>query len=510
MSEQQILFAPVVHQTRISHSGHEFCPSANIWKLSKDSRLHLTKIINLLDEPLRDSFRNVMIFYACNHSDGTCRSVLYHLTTYLQKTGDRTFKTLSLRNYKAQTKKQDEHTLVSLRVFLKLWHQQGYPGVSDEVAELVDSWTLKRAVKGAAVKSLDPVKGPLTDVELQTFNDAVPQAYEHKKISLSTLAYALLLSHTGLRPIQMTLMRIGDIYSGATPKGGSAYKIRFPRAKQRGVAAGSELNSFDITANLHRVLHAQANSVIQRVSSHINGFPKTLIPQLPLFPSWHQITRIDDVVTLAGRLQNESLCARKDSMHRALNRIHIVSPRTGERMKINAIRFRYTQGTRAARAGFGVYVIAALLDHTTTESAAVYTRDHPNFRFKVDAAVGQELAPMAQAFAGTLVNDASAANNGSDVTKRVRNAKNTLGVCGNQAFCGLNPVVCYTCVNFQPFLNAPHKNVLDGLIADRQRVLAITQDEDVANSNDSSILAVRRVMALCEQRRAELAGGADA
>ena len=77
MSEQQILFAPVVHQTRISHSGHEFCPSANIWKLSKDSRLHLTKIINLLDEPLRDSFRNVMIFYACNHSDGTCRSMCF-------------------------------------------------------------------------------------------------------------------------------------------------------------------------------------------------------------------------------------------------------------------------------------------------------------------------------------------------------------------------------------------------------------------------------------------------
>ena len=508
---QQILYAPVEHQTRMSHSGHEFCPSANAWKLSKDRTLHLTEIMKLLDESLMDSFRYVMAHYACNCAGSTCEIFLHCLTTYLKKTGNRTFETLSLRNYKAQTKKQDANrALEPLRTVLKLWHAQGYPGVSDAVAELVDSWTIKGAVSGAAVKSMDPIKGPLTNFELQIFNEAVPQMYEHNQISLSTLAYALLLSHTGRRPVQLTLIRIGDIYSGAIPTRGGAYVIRIPRAKQRGVVTGSERKSFAITANLHQVLQAQANDVIQRLSSHIKELPKTLIAQLPLFPSWYHVKKIHDIGTLTGRLQNDSLYATTASMNLALNMLRIVSPRTGERMKINARRFRYTQGTRAARAGFGVYVIAALLDHTTTESAAVYTRDHPNFRFKVDAAVGRALAPIAQAFAGTLVNDASAANNGSDVTKRVRNAENTLGVCGNNSFCGLNPVVCYTCVNFQPFLNAPHKNVLDGLIADRQRVLAITQDEDVANSNDSSILAVRRVMALCEQRRAELAGGADA
>ena len=131
-------------------------------------------------------------------------------------------------------KKQDEHSLEPLRGLLKLWHELGYHGVSDEVAELVDSWTLKGPVRGAAVKRMDPIEGPLTNVELQIFNEAVPQAYEHNQISLSTLAYALLLSHTGRRPIQLTLIRIGDIYSGAIPTGGGAYVIRIPRAKQRG------------------------------------------------------------------------------------------------------------------------------------------------------------------------------------------------------------------------------------------------------------------------------------
>ena len=447
MSEQQILYAPVEHQTRMSHSGHEFCPTANVWKLSKDYTLKLNEILGLLDEPLRDSFRSLLAHYACNHSGSTCRSVLYHLTTYLQRTGDHTFETLSLRNYKAHANEQDARTLERLRALLKLWHEQGYRGVSDEVAELVDSWTIKGAVSGAAVKSMDRIKGPLTNFELQIFNEAVPQMYEHNQISLSTVAYALLLSHTGRRPIQLTLIRIGDIYSGAIPTGGGAYVIRIPRAKQRGVVTGSERKSFAITANLHQVLQAQANDVIQRLNSHINGLPKTLIAQLPLFPSWYHVKKIHDIGTLTGRLQNDSLCATTDSVNRALNKLRIVSPRTGERMKINARRFRYTQGTRAAREGFGVYVIAELLDHSDTQSAAVYTRDHPNFRFKVDAAVGRELAPIAQAFAGKLFDDESAVINGSDVTKRVRNAKNTLGVCGNHAFCGLNPITCYTCVN---------------------------------------------------------------
>ena len=298
MSEKQILYAPVEHQTRMSLNGHEFYPASNVWKLSKDKTLHLTEILRLLDEPLRDSFRNVMAHYACNHSGSTCRSVLYNLTTYLQRTGDHTFETLSLRNYKSRMKKQDEHSLERLRGLLKLWHELGYHGVSDEVAELVDSWTLKGSVRGAAVKRMDPIEGPLTNVELQIFNEAVPQCYEHNQISLSTLAYALLLSHTGRRPIQLTLIRIGDIYSGAIPTGDSAYVIRIPRAKQKGVVTGSERKSFAITANLHQVLHAQANDVIQRLSSHINGLPKTLIAQLPLFPSWYHVKKINDIETL--------------------------------------------------------------------------------------------------------------------------------------------------------------------------------------------------------------------
>ena len=66
-------------------------------------------------------------------------------------------------------------------------------------------------------------------------------------------------------------------------------------------------------------------------------------------------------------------------------------------------------------------MIAELLDHSDTQSAEIYIRQHPNFRYKIDDAVGQVLIPLAQAYAGILVDRESDAVNGSDLNKRVRN-----------------------------------------------------------------------------------------
>ncbi|MCV4600508.1 recombinase, partial [Escherichia coli] len=81
----------------------------------------------------------------------------------------------------------------------------------------------------------------------------------------------------------------------------------------------------------------------------------------------------------------------------------IRSERTGELLHINARRFRYTTGTRAAREGFGELVIAELLDHADTQNAGVYIKNIPEHVKKLDEAVGFQLAPYAQAFVGALV-----------------------------------------------------------------------------------------------------------
>ena len=366
----------------------------------------------------------------------------------------------------------------------------------------MDSWNLKSAERGAAVKSLDPIKGPLDDLELLEFNERAAQEFERGRIALSTLAFALLLSHTGRRPVQLLLLRISDLYSGQTPDGDHEYLVDIPRAKQQGQSPRSETKAYSIRSNLYRLLQAQADSVLNRVNSQFRELPEDLLRLLPLFPNWRQLECISDVDTLSLRLRDDSLYQTCKAMGHRLRKIIIFSHRTGLFLSIPARRLRYTQGSRAARQGFGEFVIAELLDHSDTSNAKIYVRNHPNFRRKADEAFGEQLIPVAQAFAGTLVNRDTEAINGTDLDKRVRNEAGTLGACGSQGVCGAVPIACYTCTNFQPFLDAPHREILERLLEDRKRVLDNGGDVAVASAIDRSILAVKQVISLCDERKA--------
>ena len=82
-----------------------------------------------------------------------------------------------------------------------------------------------------------------------------------------------------------------------------------------------------------------------------------------------------------------------------------------------------------------------------------------------------------------------------------------MGSCGKHGFCGfLAPIACYTCVNFQPWLDGPHEAVLAFLIRERDR-LAQQTDLRIASINDRTILAVAEVVRQCEARRKEMVNG---
>ena len=220
------------------------------------------------------------------------------------------------------------------------------------------------------------------------------------------------------------------------------------------------------------------------------------------------VRRLCSVANLRQALGSDGLHLSTNALRTRLSMICVVSARTGRRLRITPVRFRYTLGTRAAREGYGAMVIAELLDHNDTQHVAVYTRDHPNFRNKVDAAVGWQLAPLAALFAGTVVDTEADARNGADPAMRVGLRKQKVATCGSAGFCGAEAVACYTCMHFQPWLDAPHENMLAWFLEERRRVLASGASERVAAATDQSILAVRAVMDACATRRAELGDGA--
>ena len=151
-------------------------------------------------------------------------------------------------------------------------------------------------------------------------------------------------------------------------------------------------------------------------------------------------------------------------------------------------------------------IIAELLDHADTQNVDVYTANTPEFAAKLDEKLGFLMAPYARAFMGIVVDKEQDAKRGDDLSSRIRHNGAGAGTCGTYGYCGANaPIPCYTCTNFQPWLDGPHEKVYQDLLNDRQRVYEITKDEAVTAALDRTIYAVAQVILRCQARREELA-----
>ncbi len=235
---------------------------------------------------------------------------------------------------------------------------------------------------------------------------------------------------------------------------------------------------------------------------------------LPLFPSWEKIDihiKENGCSSVNEYLETDLFHATADHLRDILNKVvsHIglVSERTGEPIKIFPLRLRRTLASRAAREGYGLLIIARLLDHADTQSAHIYTENTPEHLTSLDKALAMQLAPIAQAFAGTLVIHEKYANRGNEISSRImnRDTGEGVGTCGTHSFCSaLAPIACYTCYHFQPWLDGPHEAILESLIAKRKEILARTQDKTIASVNDRTIFAVSQVVELCNERKLAL------
>lgn len=170
-------------------------------------------------------------------------------------------------------------------------------------------------------------------------------------------------------------------------------------------------------------------------------------------------------------------------------------------MSITAVRFRRTIGTRAAEEGYGPLVIARLLDHTDTQNVGVYAANSPAIIERIDRAIAMEMAPLAQAFAGVLVNGKGSSRDATQriIDLRVDRSGAPIGDCGSHGFCSFNaPIACYTCTSFEAWTDGPHEAVLDYLLNQRDRYLR-TSDKRIASINDRTIYAVAAVVDACQK-----------
>lgn len=496
-----------------SIAGYVFYEDDSHWQLDKNTKVAVGAVRELLDRDTGAGFVNTLVFYASSLSAGYTKNINEKFLHMLRTIGVSEINESVLINYRASLSSETEWHLGTIRTFLKKWHELGYPGVSEDIIEMLYSWTLKGSIKGDVIKRLDPINGPLSDIELQGFNEGVVQAYEKNKILITDLSLGLVVSNIGRRPIQISHLKIKDVLIGKNQKGEPFYLLNIPRAKQRGTTFRGLFRQFAITRELWVILNAQASIVRNNIRNCLR-FELQEIDQLelPLFPDWNVIVAGMSHQVLRTLLHSDRTHIKSAEVTEAIKRCakaaNIRSERTGELLNVTSYRFRYTTGTRAAREGFGSMVIAELLDHSDNQNAGVYIENIPDHVVKLDQAVGQQLAPYAQAFAGVLVDDEKDACRGNDINSRIKINGEGMGTCGSYGFCGANvPIPCYSCMHFQPWLDGPHQIVYEELIAERARLAEVTGDMRIAAVNDRSILAVATVIQLCAMRREEIVHG---
>lgn len=503
-------FAPELSskQIRAKANGYFFHLYDPSWVLDKNTSVTLADIHQYLSGEVLDGCLRTLAFYASSLSASHTLNIIMRFQHMLRETKAEAITDTMLVDYRSMLSPAKEWYLATIRGFLRSWHELGYPGISKEVIRLLDGWTLKGNRKGDAIKRMDPRQGPLTDHELQAVNEGAIRAYEKSVITIAELAMTLGISNTGRRPIQISLLRVADVLCGKNKKGEPFYVLNVPRAKQLNSSFRTNFKPFAISLELWAILSAQARNAIALVEKRLKfELQEDDRQQIPLFPDLTVLAAVQSPCQFRQLIATDKLhipvADITDTLQYVIEKSDIRSERTGELLHINARRFRYTTGTRAAREGFGELVIAELLDHSDTQNAGVYIKNIPEYVKKLDEAVGFQLAPYAQAFVGVLVDSESDAHRGNDPTSRIRTEMGQgIGTCGEHGFCGANvPIPCYTCMHFQPWLDGPHEDVYQGLLNERERVKEITGDIQIAAVLDRSIIAVADVIMRCVKRR---------
>lgn len=267
-----------------SKAGYTFYEEDIHWQLDKNTKVEVGAVQKLLDDDVKAEYSNALMFYAVNLSPKHTDNINERFLHFLRITGASKVNESVLINYRASLTSNTEWYLGTIRGFLKKWHELGYEGVSEDVIELLKSWRLKGNIKGDVVKRLDPLKGPLSDLELQGFNEGIVQAYEKSKLSITDLVLGLATSNTGRRPIQISQLKIKDLVFGMNKKGEQCYFVNIPRAKQRSATFREFFKQFAITYELWVMLNAQA-SVVEKNVRQLLSFELQEIDrnELPLF-----------------------------------------------------------------------------------------------------------------------------------------------------------------------------------------------------------------------------------
>src|SRR5690606_6093609 len=240
----------------LSRDGYWVIIASDYWRLSKDVAFNLDWLSECLSDDMKLDFKQVLAIYAQTCSAKHTINLQAGLKGYLKFAfGHEVFSPDTIISYRAHML-DEGWRLSSIRAFIRTWVSNGYKGIPPETLPMMEKWRIKGNEKGFAVQSMCPESGPLTDIEMDGIVSGVIECYSNGKLSLRDTCYAMILAMTGRRPIQVTALKIKDLWVD-----GDKYYINFPRGKQRYSEWRSSFKKLPVVEDLWLLLQSQATSV---------------------------------------------------------------------------------------------------------------------------------------------------------------------------------------------------------------------------------------------------------
>ena len=395
----------------------------------------------------------------------------------------------------------------ALKTFIVHWHKFGYKLIDHDVIEILNKIKFKYKFQNQSVLTADPYKGPYTSNELSLILQSIEEKYQSNELSLKMFVLSYIYHCLGLRPIQVSLLKINDYYIKINEQNVKSHYLNVPRVKQKGVEYRGLFHEYVIDPLLAEILEWWITKV--KAQWEYSGITRPF-EDMPFFPDIKR-DQLDE-------FRYHSTSADISSSYRQIGKIiSVISERTGASTNLTPYRSRKTLGTRAAIEGKNANTIAVLLDHSRTSSVEHYVKFAREIATEIDNAIGEDIAPLICAFRGEIISEAPIA--GTRRRIRSNNIHNPdTGLCVNPSGCGVYsksgdlltvlacvPFSCYTC----PYFNAwndieTHREHLRIMIDRQNSILkgynenGNAQNHNMAHSLDITINAIIEVINLIE------------
>jgi integrase len=496
--------------SKISSGGFQFSINDDMWVLDSEKKVGV-QFIEMYSKEYRTNILSTLAYFAETASASYVGMNAVELRRFLKH--GKGFTLEGLMAYKLSTpEKSRDHCTSVLRSFLRQMVHFGFYVAEDFMKEF-NTWVLRGSERGVPVSSQDPEEGPFSELEFRAIQTALDYKFADFTISDREYSIVKLFMATFRRPANLKQLKVRDLVANsnilATKQ--TIFKINIPRSKGKGRKFRAQSKAFALVESIGLVVTKHIQQSIKEAEVQLGRkFTEQEAKELPMFFNDRMIDDLRElepnktVDYLKSEIPHLTTNELTKELQRAINKLHIISERTGEPLNSTAYRFRYTGGTRAAEAKAGITTIAELLDHTDTQHAGVYVANSPELGQQISNIMNNPLARYASAFLGKVVEDEEDAFSVNPDATRIpcREKDCDVGSCGSSSFCtDYAPVACYLCPKFLPWKDAPHHKVLQWLIEERERLSVTLNDPKIVQINDSAILAVAQVMKTCEEEK---------